>query len=221
MDDFRKFLMESASSHTNLCPRQVLGVRMGRYAARLLGFDPLEVKKRLLVIVETDGCFASGLGVATGCSIGSRNLRIEDYGKAAATFTDTQMRRSVRIAPAADARTLSRDYAPRIPDRWQAMLVGYQRMPDELLFSWESVELCTTIEAIFSSPGIRTTCQICGEEIMNEREVVWEERVLCRACAGFSYYTPMPKQRLPMALVGTAFSDLVGASPDSHQDNSP
>ncbi|MGD1994647.1 MAG: FmdE family protein, partial [Anaerolineae bacterium] len=112
MDDFRKFLMESASSHTNLCPRQVLGVRMGRYAARLLGFDPLEVKKRLLVIVETDGCFASGLGVATGCSIGSRNLRIEDYGKAAATFTDTQMRRSVRIAPAADARTLSRDYAP-------------------------------------------------------------------------------------------------------------
>lgn len=28
---------------------------MGRYAAHLLGFDPLQVEKRLLVIVETSG----------------------------------------------------------------------------------------------------------------------------------------------------------------------
>ncbi len=191
MDDLLKFLAESASSHKNLCPRQVLGVRMGRYAAQLLGFDPLQVKKRLLVIVETDGCFATGLSTATGCTIGSRNLRIEDYGKAAATFTDTQMRRSVRIAPAAVARTLAGEYAPDVPDRWQAMLEGYQRIPDKLLFSWQPVELCTTIEAIFSSPGIRTACDICGEEILNEREVVREGKVLCRSCAGFSYYAPL------------------------------
>ena len=71
---------------------------MGRYAARLLGFDPLQVEKRLLVIVETDGCFATGVSTATSCTIGSRNLRIEDMGKAAATFTDTKLRRSVRIS---------------------------------------------------------------------------------------------------------------------------
>jgi len=198
MDDFLKFLAESASSHKNLCPRQVLGVRMGRYAAQLLGFDPLQVKKRLLVIVETDGCFATGLSTATGCTIGSRNLRIEDYGKAAATFTDTQMRRSVRLAPAAGARTLAGDYAPDMPDRWQAMLEGYQRMPDELLFSWQPVELCTTIEAVFSQPGIRTTCETCGEEILNEREVVREGKTLCRSCAGFSYYAPLAAGDQPL-----------------------
>jgi formylmethanofuran dehydrogenase subunit E len=191
MDDLQHQLSSSASSHQKLCPRQVLGVRMGRYAAHLLGFDPLQVKKRLLVIVETDGCFATGVGTATGCTIGSRNLRIEDFGKAAATFTDTQQRSSVRIAPAADARSLARQYAPNLPDRWQAMLEGYQRVPDELLFSWQPVELLTSIEAIFSRPGLRTACQVCGEEIMNEREVVRGDQVLCRGCAGRAYYAPV------------------------------
>jgi formylmethanofuran dehydrogenase subunit E len=174
---------------------------MGRYAARLLGFDPLQVEKRLLVIVETDGCFATGVSVATNCTIGSRNLRIEDLGKAAATFTDTKLHHSVRIAPSARARTLAEAYAPGVSDRWQAMLEGYQRVPDELLFSWQPVALLTSIEAIFSKPGARTACQVCGEEIINEREVVQERQVLCRSCAGFSYYRTGPVQsQLPVNL---------------------
>ena len=194
MDEIQEYLAKSATAHKNLCPRQVLGVRMGRYAARLLGFDPLQVEKRLLVIVETDGCFATGVSTTTRCTIGSRNLRIEDLGKAAATFTDTKLRRSVRIAPSADARALAEQYAPDVPDRWEAMLEGYQRIPDELLFSWQSVELLTSIEAIFSKPGLRTACQVCGEEIMNEREVLRDGQTLCRSCAGFSYYAPATAQ---------------------------
>ena len=211
MDELLEYLQASASSHKNLCPRQVLGVRMGRYAGRLLGFDPLQISKRLLVIVETDGCFATGVAVATGCSIGSRNLRIEDYGKSAATFTDTQMRKSVRIAPAPDARTLAGEYAPDVADRWQAMLEGYQKIPYERLFAWQPVQLRTTIEAIFSRPGVRTTCQVCGEEIMNEREVVEEGRVLCRPCAGSAYYT-LPPVRLLTRLPRTSLPGKNGAS---------
>ena len=134
------------------------------------------------------------MSTATGCTIGSRNLRIEDLGKAAATFTDTKLRRSIRLAPSADARSLAEEYAPDVPDRWQAMLEGYQRIPDDLLFSRQSVELLSSIEAIFSKPGVRTACQVCGEEIINEREVVYRGQVLCRSCAGFSYYTPATAQ---------------------------
>lgn len=204
MNDIQEYLKKSATAHKNLCPRQVLGVRMGRYAAHLLGFDPLQVDKRLLVIVETDGCFATGVSTATRCTIGSRNLRIEDLGKAAATFTDTKLRRSVRIAPAAGARALAEQYAPEVPDRWEAMLEGYQRIPDEMLFSWQPVELLTSIEAIFSRPGVRTACQVCGEEIINEREVVLGGQVLCRSCAGFSYYAPTTAQTQPLTNLQTA-----------------
>jgi formylmethanofuran dehydrogenase subunit E len=158
----------------------------------------MQVEKRLLVIVETDGCFATGVSTSTRCTIGSRNLRIEDLGKAAATFTDTKLGRSVRIAPSADARALAEEYAPEVPDRWEAMLEGYQRIPDDLLFSWQPVELLTSIEAIFSKPGVRTACEVCGEEIINEREVMRDGQVLCRSCAGFSYYAPATAQARPV-----------------------
>ena len=42
----------------------------------------------------------------------------------------------------------------------------------------------SSLEALLSKPGRRVTCEACGEEIINEREVVHEGTVLCRACAG-------------------------------------
>lgn len=40
--------------------------------------------------------------------------------------------------------------------------------------------------------GLRVECAVCGEEVMNEREVMVEGQPLCRACAGNSYYqTPV------------------------------
>jgi formylmethanofuran dehydrogenase subunit E len=44
----------------------------------------------LLTILETDGCAADGVSAATGCWVGRRTLRVEDFGKVAATFVDTQ-----------------------------------------------------------------------------------------------------------------------------------
>ena len=49
-------LSESTKRHKHLCPRQVLGARMGLFAAELLGIQLPRNDKRLLVISETDGC---------------------------------------------------------------------------------------------------------------------------------------------------------------------
>jgi formylmethanofuran dehydrogenase subunit E len=62
----------SASLHGHLCPRQVLGVRMGHAAVELLGLVVPRADKRLFVLVETDGCFADGISAATGCWIMAR-----------------------------------------------------------------------------------------------------------------------------------------------------
>jgi formylmethanofuran dehydrogenase subunit E len=183
-------LQATAALHHHLCPRQVLGVRMGILAGRLLGLDLPQEDKRLLTIVETDGCYADGISIATGCWLGHRTLRLEDFGKIAATLIDTKTERAVRIAPCASVRSLAKEYAPEARNKWQAQLLGYQRMPDELLLCWQWVTLTTSIRAIVSRPGLRVACQICGEEIVNEREIVHEGSVLCRACAGFGYYLP-------------------------------
>jgi formylmethanofuran dehydrogenase subunit E len=176
-------LNQSAALHDHLCPRQVLGVRMGMHAADLLGLDLPQRDKRLLVIVETDGCFVDGVTVATGCTIGHRTLRWVDDGKVAATFVDTQGDQAVRIHPSPRARGLAPRYAPNASSRWHAYLDGYQVMPVEELLVSTPVTLAVPVEILVSSPDRRATCVACGEEIFNGREFVLEGQVLCRRCA--------------------------------------
>ncbi len=181
-------LDESAARHKHLCPRQVLGARLGLLGAQWLGIELPGTDKRLLVIVETDGCFADGVSVATGCTVGARTLRLIDHGKVAAVFFDTKTDRAVRIIPSQASRTLASEYAPLAQSRWHAQLEAYQIMPDEELFSIQPVQLTLSLEKLLSKPGRKAHCDQCGEEIINEREVVQDDWTLCRACAGDGYW---------------------------------
>src|SRR5918911_1243912 len=100
-----------ARLHPRLCPRQVLGVRIGQYAGELLGLALPRSDKQLLAFVEMDGCFADGVSVATGCWLGRRTLRLVDHGKVAATVVDTALMRAIRIAVHPDARCRAISYA--------------------------------------------------------------------------------------------------------------
>lgn len=192
MTSLSDLLSASAALHQHLCPRQVLGVRMGMLAGKLLGLDLPQTDKRLLTIVETDGCASDGVAVATGCWVGRRTLRVEDLGKVAATFVDTQTGTAVRVVPQHDARTAALEFAADARHRWEAHLIGYQHIPDDLLLSWQWVTLTTPIATIVSHPGARARCERCGEEIINGREVVQRDDVLCRTCAMPSYYQLRP-----------------------------
>lgn len=183
-----ELLQKSAALHDHLCPKQVLGVRMGTLGGELLGLDLPRSDKRLLVIVETDGCFADGVTTVTGCSIGHRTLRVADYGKVVVTFVDTVSGAAVRIRPHPAARSAAGQFAPDASNRWESYLYGYQRMPVDRLFIWDSVRLVQSVREILSHPNALAVCTVCGEEIINEREVVRDGRVLCRACAGDRYY---------------------------------
>lgn len=186
-------LDESAARHQHLCPRQVLGARMGLLGAQLQDIDIPNVAKRLLVIVETDGCFADGLSVATGCTVGARTLRLIDHGKVAAVFVDTKTNRAVRLVPSRTSRTLACEYAPLARSHWHAQLEAYQIIPDAELFDVQPVELTLSLEKLLSKPGRKAICDRCGEEIINEREVFQESRTLCRACAGDGYWRGLPR----------------------------
>ena len=188
MPTLEELLQKSALFHNHLCPRQVLGVRMGLAAGRWLGLKVPQTDKRILTLVETDGCFIDGLAVATGCHIGRRSMVVYDFGKVAATFVDTQTGQAARIVPSAQSRQLAKSYAPEAESRWHDYLYGYQRMPDEELLTIQEVILDLSLAEILSKDGYRVNCDICGEEIINEREVYREGLTLCRPCAGERYY---------------------------------
>jgi formylmethanofuran dehydrogenase subunit E len=189
-------LVETADRHQHLCPRQVLGVRLGLYGLRLLGlvdeiYQPRFVNedKRLLTFVETDGCGTDGIVVATNCTVGQRTLRVLDYGKMAATLVDTRTNKAIRLSPHPNSRHLAQSCSPDAESRWHAYRQAYQVLPDEAMMVAQVVQLQQPLTTIISHPEARAICEVCGEEIMNEREVVGENgRVLCQSCTGNSYY---------------------------------
>jgi formylmethanofuran dehydrogenase subunit E len=186
--DITPLLEKSMQDHDHLCPRQILGVRIGLAGLRGLGFDEPPAKKELLVISETDGCFVDGLIAATSCTVGHRTLRVEDYGKVAATFVDTRTGRALRVAPRWDIRQQACVRAPTEPRHYFAQLHAYQVMPDAEMLTVREVILNTPVRKILSKPGLRVNCDVCGEEIMNEREVLQNGLKLCLTCAHGGYY---------------------------------
>lgn len=185
--DVQSLLTEVAAMHKHLCPRQVLGVRMGLYAGELLHLDLPQQDKRVYTFVETDGCFVDGVTVSTGCSVGHRTMRLMDYGKVAATYVDTKTGKAVRIWPDPECRARAASFAPSAPNRWRAQLDAYQIMPTEELLSACKVDLLIDLEALIARPGLRVNCSDCGEEILNQREVIRDGRVLCPSCADGGY----------------------------------
>jgi formylmethanofuran dehydrogenase subunit E len=182
-------LEQSAAMHKHLCPRQVLGVRMGLYAAQSFEFPLPQADKRLIVFVEADGCFSDGVSVATGCTMGHRTMRLIDHGKVAATFVDSKTGKAVRIHPAPESRQLAAAALTEAKSRWHAQLGGYQLLTYEQLFVRREVTMNLDVAAIVGKAKERKNCAICQEEILNQREVVRDGQLLCQACAGERYWT--------------------------------
>lgn len=198
--ELSRLLDKSAQDHSHLCPRQVLGVRMGLAGLDALGFSEPPSGKKLLVISETDGCFLDGLTAATNCTVGHRTLRIVDYGKVAATFVNLESEQAVRIAPHPFARQRARDYAPQEGKHYFAQLRGYQLMPVNELFVIHPVHLLTSVTELMGKAGVRVNCSVCGEEIINQRELEKDGKPICQSCALGGYYS-VENPALPLGWV--------------------
>lgn len=204
MQSLDAILAVSSARHSHLCPRQVLGARIGLAGAQALGLTLPRPDKSLLIIVETDGCFADGVEAATGCTVGHRTLRIEDYGKIGATLIHVPSERAIRLAPRPDIRERAHIYAPHERRHYFAQLAAYQIMPTEELLTGRWVRLTPSVAEIVSRPIVRTQCDGCGEEIINQRELWVGSQTLCRACAGPAYYRPLPMDEMVTALGETS-----------------
>ena len=170
------------------CPHQVLGVRIGLAALRLLNVDPANRRKNLLVIVETDGCFVNGIEVTAQVSVGQRSLRLEDYGKIAATFVQLETGHAFRLFPKLRLRDLARKYTRNEHRAYLVQLIAYQILPDTELLDIEPVALTQNLKEVMGLPRQKLLCSCCGEEINRGREAWGGETPACIACAGYAYY---------------------------------
>jgi formylmethanofuran dehydrogenase subunit E len=193
MKSLDEYVVLAEQAHGHMCAGQILGLRLAMYGMKLLGLeDPAgRDRKRLVTFVEIDRCATDAVPIVTGCRLGKRALKFRDFGKVAATFCDVKEDRAVRVVARETSKQRARELYPEISDKNQQQMRAYREMPDEDLFSIQWVRVALGPEEFPGYKGERRTCEVCGEGINFKREVLRDGRVLCKACAGERYYTPL------------------------------
>ncbi|HLJ90936.1 MAG TPA: FmdE family protein [Candidatus Angelobacter sp.] len=193
MKDLQEYLADAEVAHGHLCAGQILGVRLAMLGMKKLGIDDPAGKdrKRVVTFVEIDRCATDAIMVVTGCRLGKRALKFRDWGKMAATFTDLETGRAIRVVARESSKALAKSMYPELQNKNQQQMRAYREMDDEQLFQTQWVKVSLPPEEFPGYKGERITCAECGEGINFRREVIREGKTICRACAGERYWEPV------------------------------
>ena len=191
MKPFKELLASSAEDHGHLCPGQVVGVRMAMLGCRLIGLDEptcLQQIKKLIVFVELDRCTADAVAHVTGAKLGRRSLKFMDYGIMAGTFLNLETEVSYRILSTEEARSLAHIFAPEVEGRHARQMEAYKRMPDNVLFRVQRVDVKLPDQDFPGPSRYKAVCARCGQVIRDRREIEENGEILCRPCTDNCYF---------------------------------
>jgi len=191
--DLEACLEEAKAFHGDLCAGIKLGTRMSILGLQSIGIDDPKGKdrKNIIVFAETDRCVTDAILVTTGCHPGKRTMKIFDYGKMAATFVNLKTGKAVRVflKNKDGDKKLTREEIESSPHSDDFVM-----SPPEDLFNVVEVSVDLKPEDLPGRPLQIVTCSICGERIMDKREVYRDGSILCKPCAeGSCYYTLVDK----------------------------
>ena len=178
MKSFREDVERAVAYHGHLCSGQCIGVKMARLGLELLGLDGEKDRKKIAVYVECDRCPADAIGIVTGCRVGKRTFRAMDYGKIAATFINLDTEKAVRI------QRKNRIH----PSDDEDMIAFYENLPWQDIFKVQNVQVDLRPCDLPGPPVEAVFCEKCGEDVTDSRHVTVDGHILCKSCAGQSYY---------------------------------
>jgi formylmethanofuran dehydrogenase subunit E len=201
LDDFEGLLQKASDLRGHRCLGLPLGIKMAQMGLKLLNLSDEDKSEYLVVFVENDKCPADAIQVATGCSAGSRKLKILYYGKSAATFIDGRTGRGYRVVSKKDVlpRALElaiKDNIIKADEKVEAMsklerqvlMNAFMKMTPEELVDAQAVEVTWDSPLISSRMEPAVHCSKCGEEIMSGMGIKEDGKILCRSCLKGPYY---------------------------------
>lgn len=179
MSEFEVFLKKTADFHGHICVGIALGTRISLAALKYLGLKPGVRNKNLIVYAEIDRCMTDAVQIVTRCTLGHRSLKYVDYGRFAATYVNLDTGKAVR-------GTVKEYFSNE--DTIEKTLEKLARIPDSELVTLEEVTVNIPETDLPGSPIRKAICAVCGERVMDGREVYEKGKTLCRACANGKYY---------------------------------
>ncbi len=194
MQDLETLLEGAAKAHGHICPGQVVGVRMAMLGCRLIGLtDPSsrEQIKKIIVYVEMDRCATDAIAHVTGVKLGRRSLKFIDNGIMAATFVNLSTGKAFRIVSTETARELAPALMPHIDNPRRQQLEAYKIMDDQDLFDVTEVKVSVPASDFPGPTRFKAVCENCGQVVRDKREILKNNKILCRPCALGSYFEPV------------------------------
>jgi len=186
--------------HGHKCPAMPMGLRTALAAMKALGVEHAP-DGQLMALVEIDEdhcatCWADGVQVATGCTLGKGNIKKLGYGKWGLTLIEKKTGRAVRVVPKAAAMQKSKesrfmemrksgipasDVPAEVADPLVEMVVN---APDDQLldigpvFQYEWKDGPHTFET--------RVCSSCGEMVVERNMRVKDGQAVCLPCSGYA-----------------------------------
>lgn len=208
--DVHQCLIRTAEIHGHYCPGSALCVMASVYGLNLLGNNsdiPSDGLENLMAIVEINACFADGVQVVSGCTLGNNALVYRDLGRHAVTFAVRGNDTAVRVRVQADFRSCIHRLVPEFyplmekviknragsrteeavfKEKAQEAAFGLIKLPFEEILAVKNVRP----ELPDYAPIVKSAiCPACGEPIMATKTVSeGENRGLCLICSGGKYY---------------------------------
>ena len=215
--DLEGLLGQAEAFHGHRCPMLALGVKAGQYAVASLqrhhhghhhhhghghGNSHGQALEEVAAVVEGVNCFADGIQVVTGCTLGNGGLILKDRGKTAVTVIRKRDGAAVRLVVRADfrqgllarypaagplfekvmvQRQATEEERHRFQHLWEAMARRELEVPltEQLLLQPLTVAVPDTARSLET-----LVCSRCGEGALAAKVKVDRGQNFCLTCAG-------------------------------------
>jgi formylmethanofuran dehydrogenase subunit E len=204
-----KLITITGTLHGHFCPGSALGVMASVYGMSKLGGETIisDGMEELMAIVETNACFADGVQIISGCTLGNNALIFRDLGKHAVTFAIRGRETGVRVHVLPAFRTHLEKVVPEFfqlvekvienkdwsaSDKKTYREKGWEAACALITLPFEEILAIETVrpELPDYAPIVKSAiCSVCGEQIMVSRIVsAGENRGQCLMCCGKQYF---------------------------------
>ncbi|NOZ33748.1 MAG: tRNA CCA-pyrophosphorylase [Chlorobi bacterium] len=198
MTNAKDWLEFGQKFHGHKCPAMPNGLRAGAAAMNKLGVERTgdSALQAILDLGENHcaTCFADGIQVITGCTLGKGNITKTHKGKWTLTLIDKKTNRAVRVCPKAQAMLQTKkteffkDYREKgipptkVPDEVVEPLVQMViNAPEENILTVSEV-----FEYKWNEPAHTFNsfaCEECGEMVVTEYARIKGDKKVCMDCA--------------------------------------
>lgn len=198
MTDPKEWLEFGQKFHGHKCPAMPNGLRVGAAAMNALGVERTGDSALIAMLDLGEDhcatCFADGVQVITGCTMGKGNIKKTHKGKWALTLIDKKNSKAVRVTPKAEAMLANKETEffkeyrekgvppTQVPeDVVEPLVKKVMGAPEEMIMDISEVFNYDWNEPPHSFAGF--VCDECGEMVVEEYGRIKGDKHVCIDCA--------------------------------------